>query len=306
MGGNVFYAVIFGLCTLAQTYFLIRYWRRWKGYTILVLLGSLIETGGYVGRILMSKNPFDGGATSIQFVLLMVAPSFLAAALYMTLRSLVQYFGEEYTKLPARFWTWPFVTADMVGFFSQCGGGIMASMSEKNPSVAKAGIYVMVFGVTLQAVVMAVAGILAIDFALRMHRRQGSMFRHLPKDLNIFLISLSIAFFVIFTRCIYRIVELSDGVGGYMMRQEVEFMILDGCTIAISVILLTAIHPGIYAKAIHGSHVQHRSKSMRLTDLESRRGRAERLPTGVVHAENVRTDTSRTDSVQIIKPRSRE
>ncbi|KAL7765802.1 hypothetical protein ACKLNR_003718 [Fusarium oxysporum f. sp. zingiberi] len=258
MGGNAFFGVVFGICTLVQVYFLIRYWRLWKGYTILVLLGSLIECCGYAGRILMSKNPWDGAATSIQFVLLMVGPSFLAAALYMTLRALVQYFGEQYTKLPARLWTWPFVTADMLGFFSQCVGGIMASMTEKYPAVGTAGRAVMVFGVSFQAVVMAIAGILATDFALRMRRQRGSVFRNLPKDLNIFLISLTVVFLLILTRCIYRIPELAGGVGGHMMRQEVEFMILDGCMIAISVLLLSVTHPGIYATAIHG-RADHRS-----------------------------------------------
>ncbi|CVK85800.1 uncharacterized protein FPRN_06452 [Fusarium proliferatum] len=281
MGGNAFFGVVFGICTLVQVYFLIRYWRLWKGFTILVLIGSLLECCGYAGRVLMSKNPWDGAATSIQFVLLMVGPSFLAAALYMTLRALVQYFGEQYTKLPARLWTWPFVTADMLGFFSQCVGGVMASMTEKYPSLGTVGRVIMVFGVTFQAVVMAIAGILAADFAFRMRRERGSVFRHLDKDLNIFLISLTIVFFLVLTRCIYRIPELAGGVGGHMMRQEVEFMILDGCMIAISVILLSVIHPGIYATAIHG-RADHRSKSVRLMDLESSASRdgSGRIPAG--------------------------
>ncbi|KAF5626150.1 sphingoid long-chain base transporter RSB1 [Fusarium sp. NRRL 52700] len=268
MGGNAFLGVVFGLCTLAQVYFLIHYWRLWKGYSILVLLGSLLECCGYAGRILMSKNPWDAAATSIQFVLLMVGPSFLAAALYMTLRTLVQYFGEQYTKLPARLWTWPFVTADMLGFFSQCVGGILAAMTEKNPSLATVGRVVMVFGVTFQAVIMAIAGILTADFVFRMHRERGSVFRHLPKGLNIFLISLTVVFLLVLTRCVYRIPELAGGVGGHMMRQEVEFMVLDGCMIAISVILLCVIHPGIYATAVY-SRADDRSKSIRLMDLES-------------------------------------
>ena len=103
----------------------------------------------------------------IQFVLLMVSPSFLAAALYVILRTLVQYFGPEHTGLPARFWTWPFVAADTVGFLMQCGGGILASMAEKNPNLGSAGKIIMVTGVTFQAVVMGVAGCLAMDFALR-------------------------------------------------------------------------------------------------------------------------------------------
>ncbi|KAI1035324.1 hypothetical protein LB504_005790 [Fusarium proliferatum] len=295
MGGNAFFGVVFGICTLIQVYFLIRYWRLWKGFTILVLIGSLLECCGYAGRILMSKNPWDGAATSIQFVLLMVGPSFLAAALYMTLRALVQYFGEQYTKLPARLWTWPFVTADMLGFFSQCVGGVMASMTEKYPSLGTVGRVIMVFGVTFQAVVMAIAGILAADFAFRMRRERGSVFRHLDKDLNIFLISLTAVFFLVLTRCIYRIPELAGGVGGHMMRQEVEFMILDGCMIAISVILLSVIHPGIYATAIHG-RADHRSKEGIRADHTDRL-QTDRLQTD--HGDHRQAVTNLDESIDV-------
>ncbi|KAH7480149.1 hypothetical protein FOMA001_g8957 [Fusarium oxysporum f. sp. matthiolae] len=51
------------------------------------------------------------------------------------------------------------------------------------------------------------------------------------------------------------------------MRPEIEFIILDGCIITISVILLSVIHPGLYANDIH-DYEEHRSKSMRLMDLK--------------------------------------
>ncbi|KAM0552428.1 hypothetical protein ACHAPJ_007989 [Fusarium lateritium] len=270
LGGNAVYAFIFGICTLIQLYYVFRFWRLWKGFSILVLVGSLIECCGYAGRILLHKNPWDSAATSIQFLLLMVGPSFLAAALYMTLRTLVQYFGPEYSRIPARLWTWPFVTADLIGFFSQCAGGILSSMGDKNPGLASAGTGIMIAGVSFQAVVMAIAGILATDFALRMRRRQrGSVFRKLPKDFKIFLVSLTTAFLVILTRCIYRIPELAGGVGGHVMRQEVEFMIFDGCMIVISVLLLSVFHPGLYATATQ-TKADHRYKQTELGDLENR------------------------------------
>ncbi|KAK5168329.1 uncharacterized protein LTR77_006898 [Saxophila tyrrhenica] len=229
LGGNAIYAVIFAVCALIQLVFVFKYWRQWKGFSILVCVGCIGEAGGYVARIFLHNNPWSGGPMSIQFVLLMVAPSFLAAALYMTLRTLVQFFGPEHTRLAERFWTWPFVTADTVGFLMQCGGGIMASAGEVNPALATAGVALMITGVTLQAVVMGIAGVLAIDFALRYRRRQGrGAFRLLTGNLALFLLSMSLAFLLILARCIYRIPELAGGVGGALMRQEVEFMIFDG------------------------------------------------------------------------------
>jgi uncharacterized membrane protein YkvI len=207
IGGNAVYAVMFAACALAQLIFLLRYWRLWKGYTILVLVACVAECCGYVGRILLHNNPWDGAAMSVQFLLLMVAPSFMAAALYMTLRTLVEYFGHEYSKVPTRFWTWPFVTADFIGFLLQCGGGIMASMAEKTPSLGTAGTALMITGVTLQAVVMAIAGALGVDFVLRTVRRRGvGVLSTLPRNLKIFLMSMTVTLVLIFARCIYRYV----------------------------------------------------------------------------------------------------
>lgn len=204
-GANGFYAAIFAICSLAQLYFLLRHWILWKGYTLLVLVGSVGECCGYVGRLLLHTNPWDGAALSIQFLLLMVSPSLLAAALYMTLRTLVQFFGPEHTRLPARLWTWPFVTADLIGFVAQCSGGIVASMGDERNGLGTAGNIIMMAGVTFQAAVMAVAGGLAADFALRLRQRaSASVFGELPRDLKIFLFSITVAFLLILVRCIYR------------------------------------------------------------------------------------------------------
>ncbi|KAF2111484.1 RTA1 like protein-domain-containing protein [Lophiotrema nucula] len=269
LGANAFYAVIFALCSVVQLYFIFRYWRIWKGYSILVFVGALGECCGYVGRILLHQNPWNGAAMTIQLLLIMVAPSFLAAALYMTLRTLVQYFGPENTKLPARLWTWPFVTADLIGFISQCGGGIMSSMTDTNPSLGKAGNTIMVAGVSFQAAVMFLAGILATDFAIRLYRKQGvNAYRDLPKDLKIFLLSMMAAFLMILARCIYRIPEMAGGVGGPMMRKEAEFMIFDGCLILLSVTLLCLAHPGIYASATQNGTARTYKSMAPSSDLE--------------------------------------
>ena len=117
----------------------------------------------------------------------------------------MRYFGPEHTRLPERFWTWPFVTADLVGFFLQCGGGVVAAAGDSNPSLADVGNAIMIFGVSFQAAIMLVAGVLNADFAWRIVRRHGSrVFADLPRDLKIFLLAVMAAFLLILTRCIYR------------------------------------------------------------------------------------------------------
>ncbi|KAH8881107.1 hypothetical protein GQ53DRAFT_832638 [Thozetella sp. PMI_491] len=227
LGGNAFYAVVFAICALIQCYYIFRFWRLWKGFSVLTCVGCVGECCGYIGRLFLHKNPWNGAALPIQLVLLMVSPSFLAAALYTTLRKLVQHFGPEHTRLPARFWTWPFVTADLLGFFLQCGGGILAAMGDANHTLASVGNTLMVFGVSFQAAIMVIAATLTADFALRISRRHGA----------------------------YVIPEMAGGVGGTLMRQEADFMIFDGLMILLAVVLQSAVHPGIFAYAMQNSTV---------------------------------------------------
>jgi hypothetical protein len=205
LGGNAFYAVIFAVCALTQCYHVVRFWRSWKTFGILTFWGCVGECCGYIGRIFLHNNPWNGAALPIQMVLLMVSPSFLAAALYTTLRALVRHFGPEHTRLAERFWTWPFVTADLVGFFLQCGGGILAATADANPNLGTIGNAIMIFGVSFQAVIMIIAGLLSLDFTLRIVKRHhGRVFTDLSRDLKIFLIAMTVAFFTILARCIYR------------------------------------------------------------------------------------------------------
>lgn len=48
----------------------------------------------------------------------------------------------------------------------------------------------------------------------------------------------------LFIRTVFRSVELSEGFGGKLANQEVEFMILDGTMIILACSCLTIFHPG--------------------------------------------------------------
>ncbi|UQC86486.1 RTA1 like protein [Colletotrichum lupini] len=51
-------------------------------------------------------------------------------------------------------------------------------------------------------------------------------------------------FAFLFIRTVFRSVELSEGFGGKLANQEVEFMILDGTMIILACSCLTIFHPG--------------------------------------------------------------
>lgn len=60
-----------------------------------------------------------------------------------------------------------------------------------------------------------------------------------------FTASLLLATAAIIVRSIYRVAELWSGFTGRLWNNEVDFMVLDGAMIALAVVLLTVLHPGL-------------------------------------------------------------
>jgi hypothetical protein len=83
----------------------------------------------------------------------------------------------------------------------------------------------------------------------------------------------------IYVRCVYRIPELTGGWRSELMREETEFIILEGAMIVLSVLVLTVFHPGYCFPALGntiGKNRAARGKSMdtSVSDVEMVSNRA--------------------------------
>lgn len=75
---NAIFAVIFGVCILAQLVIGIKY-KTW-GYMVAMIMGCIAELVGYIGRIMLYQNPFNEDAFLQYLVTLTIAPALLTAA----------------------------------------------------------------------------------------------------------------------------------------------------------------------------------------------------------------------------------
>lgn len=60
---------------------------------------------------------------------------------------------------------------------------------------------------------------------------------------KLFLLSLAVSTFLIFVRCVYRVVEFGGGFNGPLMRNERTFIALESAMVVTAVLLLSALHP---------------------------------------------------------------
>jgi hypothetical protein len=98
-----------------------------------------------------------------------MAPAFVSAAIYLTLKHITLCFGPELKHFPARYYTWVFITTDIFSLVLQvCGGGIVATAS--SGSLLSVGTGLMMAGIVLQVVTLLVFGAISVDFALWLSR----------------------------------------------------------------------------------------------------------------------------------------
>lgn len=264
LGGNAFFLALFAVTGIVNVIQGIKY-KTWT-YMIALSVGSLAEVigssslpprftkppanilpTGYAGRVIMHDNPWSGVGFNMQICCLIIAPAFIAAGLYLTLKHAVIELSPDFSRIQPRLYTWIFIFCDILSLVLQGAGGGTAASAAPGDSAQDIGTDLMIAGIVWQVITLLVFGALVADYAWRCSKRtlQSSAYQLLGTlRFKLFLGSLVFAYLTIFTRCVYRIAELGPGWRNEIMQSEVEFMVLDGAMIAIATVCLTVFHPG--------------------------------------------------------------
>jgi hypothetical protein len=191
----------------------------------------------------------------VQIICLTIAPAILAAGVYLCLSRIVRTFGQDNSRISARAYPVIFVSCDIVSLILQAGGGGYASVKTHNREDPKVGNNIMIAGLSVQVFTLLVFMLLALDFAnctIRRIRKMGAhdaldrQHANLRKSWQFkgFLVALSLSTLCIFTRCVFRVAELSNGWEGHLMKKQNYFLGLEGAVILVAVFSLNLFHPG--------------------------------------------------------------
>jgi len=215
---------------------------------IATTLGCLSEVIGYAGRIKLHQNPYSKAGFNMQIVCLIIAPAFFAAGIYLTLKHLTLCFGSEHSLIRPKYYTWLFICCDIVSLILQgAGGGISATADTYTKQ--KSGNDLALSGIVFQVFTLLVFAAMGAMYYFRRRAANPTMSRealHISQKTNfkLFMVGIVIAYVGILTRCAYRISEMAPGWRNSIMVSEIDFMVLDGAMIAISVFFMSVFHPG--------------------------------------------------------------
>jgi hypothetical protein len=124
----------FALLAPASLYLGVRY--RTKLFAGVFVTGILSEIVGYAGRILLHSDPFEKNYFLIYLICLTLGPTFVAAAIYLTLARIVVAYGENISRIKPRSYTMLFSGFDIVALVVQATGGGMAAVAWKKVDVS--------------------------------------------------------------------------------------------------------------------------------------------------------------------------
>ncbi len=198
---------------------------------------------------MLHTNPWDSTGFDIQICCIIIAPAFLAAGIYLTLKHIVLEIGNDFSRIRAKYYTWIFILCDLFSLILQGSGGGIAATAKGGSTMQKTGNNLMMAGIVWQVFTLIVFGILVADYFIRARANRTRFEPAAIKLLNnqrfkLFVAGLCLAYLTIFIRCVFRIGEMAKGWANPIMQSEPDFIALDSVMIMIATICLTAFHPG--------------------------------------------------------------
>lgn len=249
LAANAIFFIIFVVCALAQLVLGIRY-RTWS-YMVAVFIGTVLELLGYLGRLRLHTNPFDSGAFQIQIITLIIAPAFLSAGIYLTLKHFVLTFGRQWSLLRPALYTWIFVSMDILSLLVQAAGAALFGSNTTDINVLKLGGNIALAGIIIQVVSLACFGLFGLIYLVRLMKNRSSLTPAAAEvarasRTQLYIAAVGIAYVTVLVRCVYRIPELAGGYRNAVYLDQTGFIVCEGVMISIAAIALSVFHPGIF------------------------------------------------------------
>ncbi|KAF7324521.1 RTA1-domain-containing protein [Mycena kentingensis (nom. inval.)] len=220
-----------------------------------LFLCGLGETIGWSGRLWSSFSPNLHKAFLMQVISLVIAPTPFIAVVFILLSWMVVYLGPCYARLSPKAYTPIFLSADIIALLIQSAGGSIASAATTFART-QLGAHLLLAGIAFQLVALSVYLCLFIEFAYRYFNdkpifRRGHTFLPFvartkpasPKHITM-LSALGFVSLVLLIRSVYRTVQLAGGWKGRIMRNELDFNLLDGMMMMLAMVAFNVAHPG--------------------------------------------------------------
>ncbi|KAK2784437.1 hypothetical protein FQN52_009018 [Onygenales sp. PD_12] len=241
----VLFTVLFGLTTI---FHIVQWVNFRKKFCWVITMSCIWETAGFALRSVSAQKIIGLWHFIPQQLLIILAPLWLNAFVYMVLGRMIHFFIPEKKifGISARRLTLIFVLLDIVAFLVQ--GSSSSLMSSDDLKMVDIGIKIYMGGIALQQLFILLFFILASRFQQQMTHLE----QHTTHNTTItthpwrrLLYALYATLLLITLRIIFRLVEFSGGLESKIATSEAAFYVLDAVPMIVALVLLNVVHPGL-------------------------------------------------------------
>ncbi|KAL4871669.1 RTA1 like protein-domain-containing protein [Aspergillus spectabilis] len=245
-GAAIAFSILFGILTI--THFGQAAVHR-AGFAWVILMSAIWECAGFVTRTLSTRDQQNEGLATACQLLILLSPLWVNAFDYMVLARMIHFFMPERRIgiiKPAHL-TAIFVLLDIVSFFIQAVGGLMAG-PDVDPDVMMKGIHIYMIGMGVQEFFILLFLFIAITFHRRMLAldRQGALIEKENTKWRGLLYALYTSLLFITIRIIFRLVEFSrgDDISNPVLTHEWFIYVFDAVPMCFAIAVWNVAHPG--------------------------------------------------------------
>lgn len=194
-------------------------------------IASTFMAVGFFMRIPMATNPNSLPIFMVQQLFTLLPPAaFLAFNYILYGHFIVNCVDRRYSWIKPEKVARYFVISDITTFLIQGGGGGLEA--SKNVTSEKLGANILLAGLVAQTLSFALFMIL-VAYAWRGILRDGFVPSQEQWGPILWILMFSSTAYMI--RCIYRVIELGQGNGGYLLTHEIYFFLLDSLPLLIGI-----------------------------------------------------------------------
>jgi len=145
---------------------------------------------------------------------------------------MIRAIGPQFSPLKPSLYPWIFITCDFLSLLLQAIGGATAATANTS-SGSDLGGHIMLAGIVFQVATFTFLYCLTASFIFNLRRGMQSLTTEAldvlySKDFKIFASGVFLSSLAIYVRCVYRIADLATGWANETMRNQAEFIVLDG------------------------------------------------------------------------------
>ncbi|KAH8589311.1 RTA1 like protein-domain-containing protein [Bisporella sp. PMI_857] len=238
--------VLFTLASLLHGIQVIIY-RLWS-FTPLTV-SCILEVVGYAFRSLSArKNPYRVTYFVVQYFMIVTAPVLVSASIYVCPTRLMSWAAAAGTSfgncwfMRRKFILWFFISVDVVTTIIQVAGAAMIGAAESNGKDSTTANNILLSGLAIQCAAFLV--FLALFSVIIGKIFKNSLLEEKMKERRSpFIFVLALASVLVFMRTLFRLIETSEGVYGYLSTHEAYFGGLEFAPMVIAVWQLALWHP---------------------------------------------------------------